>query len=307
MIDIPKDKKYVVAFSGGADSALLAFLLKENEYSFRLVHCVHEESCASTDADEIMNFCIEWAQQHEIPISCLHLSLDQNLVKKKGTEAAERDARYRALAENLNQDEILLTGHHLDDSIESSLLNLVRGASINGLTGIPQSTKIFSAEVQRPLLHLSKDQIHQAAERVVLLYRHDSTNNDTRMSRNYMRHEVIPKLKQKFGAMVESSFKRLFSNMSECAEIVQDMYMIDSATCIDGSNRVSLCEFQKLSVARQKNLLHSFIIDSFDLNLSQTHIMELLKRMSSKRQEDFQISSLVASFKDSTLEFSRKN
>ena len=293
-LGLPKDVsiRYVLAFSGGADSALLAYLLKEQGYNFRLVHVVHPDSKASKDGENIRIFCEHWAKTYEVPIKCLRISLDQAQVKNKGTEAAEREARYEVLEKDLLPNEALLTAHHLDDSIETFLFRVARGTSAKGLRGIlenPGKTPLF-----RPLLSISKSEIQQLVESAAILYGHDSTNDNTELSRGFIRNKIVPLFVEHFGQKkFYSSMKRTMENMAECSELLEDLYHIDIQSCFSSEAGIDRVKLSKLSEARQRNLLHYFVSQNFGVHLSKDAIDEIRKRIHSKKSQDsFTISKI---------------
>ncbi len=280
-IDLDKSKSYLVAFSGGADSALLAFLLKKGGYSFRLIHVNHGWSKASADADEIQEFCELWAKTYEVQITCesvLH-ELDPTYLKRYGTESAERRARYRIFERSVRPGEILLTGHHLDDSIETVLMNLCRGTSANGLTGISYDSSFSWANIKRPLVKAKKSEILSQCEAEAVLYRHDRMNDTDVQTRNFMRNKVMPLLVDRFGEQFYASLSRVMENMSECSEIIKDTYAIDFSSCKLDENRVWLGPFLKLSKARQRNFLYHFVSEKTGVFLTKNHINEVLKKL----------------------------
>lgn len=294
-LNLPKDTafRYVLAFSGGADSALLAYLLKQQGYNFRLAHVVHPDSKASKDGENIRAFCEHWAKTYEVPITCLRISLDQNLVKDKGTEASERQARYKALENELRADEALLTAHHLDDSVETFLFRVARGTSVKGLRGIlenPGKTPLF-----RPLLSISKSEIQQLVESAAILYGHDSTNDSTELSRGFIRNKIVPLFVEHFSAdKFYASMKRNMENMSECSALLEDLFNMDTQTCGTNETGVNRELFLKMSERRQRNFLYHLISNGTGIFLSKKQLEELRKRLHTNRKHlEFSIAHVT--------------
>ena len=294
-LNLPKDvsTRYVLAFSGGADSALLAFLLKEQGYNFRLVHVVHPDSKASKDGENIQIFCEHWAKTYEVPITCLRISLDQDLVKDKGVEAAERSARYQALEENLMLNEALLTAHHLDDSIETFFFRVARGTSVKGMRGIlenPGKVPLF-----RPLLSIPKSEIQQLVESAAILYGHDSLNDSTELSRGFIRNKIIPLFVEHFSpSKFYASLRRAMENFSECSALLEDLANMDTQIC--GTNEAGICRvnFANLSDARQRNFIYQLVAKETRLYLSRNAIEEIRKRVkSNSKHMEFTVSGVT--------------
>ena len=292
MIDLDKNIRYVVAFSGGADSALLAFLMQQEGYDIRLVHVIHPDSAASNSGEQLANFCPLWAEKYSLNISCLRVEPSLETLKSKGTEAAEREVRYNALFSSLFLDEALVTGHHLDDSIETFFFRLARGTSVKGLSGISPGSN--QSRLFRPLLSLSKKKILQLVESAAILYGHDSTNDDTKLSRSFIRNKIIPLFVEHFSAeKFYPSMGRAMENMAECAELMEDLYNIDIQSCATNATEIDRGIFCKLSVARQQNLLYHFMSKNFGLFLTKSAINEIQKRLNSKKTIDqFTVSGI---------------
>lgn len=115
-------------------------------------------------------------------------------------EGAARRRRYASLARHIGRDEALLTAHHLDDQAETVLLQLLRGAGVRGLAGIAEAKTFACGRLLRPLLGFTRDELLDYAQRHSLSWVEDSSNRDTRHSRNFLRHEVLPLLEQRWPA-----------------------------------------------------------------------------------------------------------
>ena len=298
MIKLDDDKRYVVAFSGGADSALLAYHLKQEKFKVRLIHVIHPDSKASKDGEELKIFCEEWAKIYDVPISFQRID---PIFNGFGVEAAERDARYFALFNAMEPDEVLLTAHHLDDSIETVLFRLFRGTSVRGLSGIKEETE--NSRLIRPLLKMRKKEIQQYVEARSILYRYDNTNDQTDLSRGFIRNKIVPLLMEHFHeAKFYASLKRVMENMQECSELLEDLYNEDLKTCWTDATGVTRCDFEKLSESRQRNFLHHYISSNTGKFLSKNSILEIQKRLSSnKKNQTFEVSNVTFLLNDKSF------
>jgi tRNA(Ile)-lysidine synthetase-like protein len=274
-LNLDKNKKYVVAFSGGSDSVYLTHQLQTKKFDFRLIHVKHPNSKASTSANEIEAFCLSFAKERNIDITILDMSLDSEKIKDFGTEAAERESRYSAILNSLSSEEILLTGHHLDDQIENVLFRLFRGTSVNGLRGIMSSNRII-----RPLQHVKKSEITNYLTSVCIIYRYDFTNNNNEMSRNFIRNKIIPLVCEHFGeSKVYSSIKRLIENMRDTSGLLEDLYQIDYQTLMVNASGIDLVSFSTLlDERRQRNFLYHYIVETTKKFPTSSVIEECRKR-----------------------------
>lgn len=188
-----RDKKCLLALSGGVDSMVLAHLLLKHPINFSVAHANFQLRGMDSEADQTLveDFC----NQHQIP--CFVQRFDTlTYAEQQGIsiQMAARELRYQWFETVMQENglELLLTAHHADDSLETFFINLGRGTGIKGLLGIPeQNEKIF-----RPLLAFSKDEILHFAEVKSIAFREDSSNAKTNYQRNWFRHQIIPLLKE---------------------------------------------------------------------------------------------------------------
>ncbi len=198
--DYPADS-YLVALSGGLDSQVLLHALLQLQASglpltLRAIHINHGLQSTSTQwAQDCRAVCAEWGVALQV------VDLQLSPAPGSSIEAVARAARYQAFAEALGRDEILLTAHHQDDQAETLLLNLLRGAGAAGLAAMPLSRRFQHASLCRPLLRIARHQLVNYAQAQQLQWIEDPSNQSTAFDRNYLRHEILPRLQRRWPAL----------------------------------------------------------------------------------------------------------
>lgn len=185
-LDLPRGP-WVVALSGGADSAALAWLTSRIA-SVRALHVHH--GLPASDALEQAARAVAGALM--IPIEVLSVTLE------KVSENEARNARYRALASALSEKDWVLTAHTADDQAETVLVNLLRGAGVDGLAGIPSRR----GKIARPMLDVTRSETRELATLAELPWTDDPANFDLSPVRNRIRLQLIPQLEAEFNPSV---------------------------------------------------------------------------------------------------------
>ncbi|MBE7215159.1 tRNA lysidine(34) synthetase TilS [Shewanella benthica] len=216
--------KLVLAYSGGVDSELLALGLSEfarehHEYRYLLVHVHHG---LSDNADVWVSHCESRAGVYGVPISIKRVVVDTG--PRKSIEAEARNARYDAIKSMMEPGDLLLTGHHLDDQLETVLLALKRGLGPKGLSAMG-NTQVFDGDKQliRPLLSISRELIEAKAKAVGLIHINDESNSDDKYDRNFLRLEIIPRLKARWGAIATTASRSAFLCAQQQAVIDEEV------------------------------------------------------------------------------------
>jgi tRNA(Ile)-lysidine synthase len=180
--------KYIVAVSGGVDSVVLLDLLASfaiHHSSFELVIAHFDHGIRNNSAEDA-KFVEELSKKYN-----LKFELGQGKLGSKASEAEARDKRYsflRAMQQKY-QATAIITAHHQDDVIETSIINLLRGTGRRGLSSLKSRS-----DVVRPLLGFNKQQLLDYAAKHKLKWREDPTNDDTKYLRNKIRQEIVPKM-----------------------------------------------------------------------------------------------------------------
>lgn len=212
------DELNLVALSGGADSVCLLLCLKELGYRIEAVHCNFHLRGEESNRDE--QFVKELCKKNDIQVHLTHFDTNTYAsLHQVSIEMAARLLRYHYF-EQLRCDigaENVCVAHHLDDSVETVLLNLVRGTGIEGLTGI----KWRNGHIVRPLLCVRRNNIEQWLKEHGQAYVTDSTNLVADVQRNQLRLDIIPRLEQ-INPGVVNNIVRTAGWMTEANRVYQD-------------------------------------------------------------------------------------
>ncbi|MBR5038275.1 MAG: tRNA lysidine(34) synthetase TilS [Prevotella sp.] len=235
------DKKYLVALSGGADSVCLLLILKQLGYSIEAVHCNFHLRGEESDRDE--QFCVSFCEKQQVPLHLIHFDTrEYAALHHLSIEMAARELRYHyfaSLCRDLQTDGVCVA-HHQDDSVETVLMNLIRGTGVHGLTGIaPLSILASDLKVIRPLLCMTRDEIEQFLQDIGQDYVTDSTNLQADMAvRNKIRMEVIPLLEQ-INPSVKECISLSAHHIQEAAKVF-DAAMKTHVAKVMTDNRISI-------------------------------------------------------------------
>jgi tRNA(Ile)-lysidine synthase len=213
-----KNSKLLIAISGGMDSVVLTHLCYNMGLNIALAHCNFNLRGKESDADE--DFVLQLAEDLDLEVFVESFETKTFADDEKlSVQMAARALRYRwflELAEQLKFDYIL-TAHHVDDNLETFLINLARGTGIDGLLGIPE----VNDNVVRPLLPYSREDIESYAKEHKLEWQEDSSNASNKYLRNKLRHDVIPMLKE-INPHFLQNFSKTQGFLKDSKSIVED-------------------------------------------------------------------------------------
>ena len=213
-----QEKRLFLAVSGGIDSIVLVQLLHQLNYEIAVLHC--NFSLRATESDEDADFVKTFCNERKIPVFIQKFDTKQFAEDYKlSIQLAARKLRYNWFYQHLEEKQFdyIVTAHHLDDSLETFLINLSRGTGLDGLTGIPaQNDKVI-----RPLLPFSREEIESYAKENNLKWREDSSNASDKYLRNKIRHQVVPILKEMQPNFL-SSFQNTLNNLQQTQSLAED-------------------------------------------------------------------------------------
>ena len=207
--------KFLLACSGGLDSVVLAHLCAQCGLDFFLAHCNFKLRGDESDEDERFVRDLAIALGKTVYVKQFNTQEYVNQ-KRVSVQMAARELRYEWFKELMQGHEIntLVTAHHLDDNLETFIINLSRGTGIKGLIGIPPKT----ATITRPLLPFSRAQILEFAEKEQIEWREDQSNSESKYLRNKIRHEIVPVLKE-----LHPTFLSNFTETQEFLKQISDI------------------------------------------------------------------------------------
>lgn len=251
-----------LAYSGGLDSHVLLHLYANmrttRSMQLKAIHINHNLSpFAAKWADHCAKVCAEL----NVPL------LVQNIeVKASSGESLENEARqcrYHIFSQTLAPGDQLLTAHQQDDQAETLLLQMLRGAGPKGLASMPRIKPFAQGFHVRPLLEFSRAELKRYAEHHQLQWIEDESNHNVDFTRNFLRHDVLPILMQRWPT-VKKTLARVAENCAEAQEIVAALAASDKKKVKGplGFNTLSISKLHRLDPARQRQVVRLWLEES---------------------------------------------
>lgn len=237
-----------VGLSGGCDSVVLLHVLVSLGLAGRLT-AIHIHHGLSPNAEAWADFCADYCARLGVPLIARKVTVDR--CSGFGLEAAARQGRYAAFAEV--PVDCLLLAQHRGDQAETILFNLLRGSGVTGAAGIPAERRHGHQRVLRPLLDVPRTDIEAYAKANRLRWVDDESNADTALSRNFLRHDVLPVLRARFSGS-EAALTRAAAHFAEADGLLAELAELDWQASREG-DALRVAALRGLSAARLKNLL----------------------------------------------------
>ncbi|MFC0344604.1 tRNA lysidine(34) synthetase TilS [Epilithonimonas hispanica] len=211
-----QQKTYLLAVSGGVDSMVLADLFQVSGFNFHIAHINYHLRNEDSNLDQklVSDFC----KKHKIPFHLYEVSKNDNQPENSIQNWA-RELRYRFFREIQEKEnlEFLVTAHHLNDQLETFLINLSKASGIRGLSGIPANEN----GIIRPLLDFSKDEIYDFAKENQIEFREDKSNQKTDYLRNKIRHNIVPEL-EKISSDFLTNFSKSIHYINQAKDFINE-------------------------------------------------------------------------------------
>ncbi|MGI9580663.1 tRNA lysidine(34) synthetase TilS [Chryseobacterium sp. RRHN12] len=222
LVHKPEKHTYLLAVSGGADSMVLTSLfrdfeqeIQDSKFQFQVAHINYKLRGNDSDLDQktVQDFC----EKNHIKFHLYEVS-EKDQKPENSIQLWARELRYRFFKEIQEKEklEFLVTAHHLNDQLETFIINLSKAAGINGLSGIPSHDN----NILRPLLNFSKKEIYQFAELNCIEFREDLSNKKNDYLRNKIRNEIVPKLMETNDHFLDN-FRKSSSLLNQTKDFVQ--------------------------------------------------------------------------------------
>ncbi len=277
--------RLLVGVSGGADSVLLLHLLSEIGVDCGIAHCNFNLRGKESNDDEL--FVRELAHEYSLPFHLKSFDTKQ-YAKKNGIsiEMAARDLRYEWFDKIRKEADYkyIAIAHHLDDSIETMLLNLVRGTGIRGLVGIRTKNK----SVVRPLLFLKRTEIEQFMYNSNLAYRTDSSNNELIFKRNKIRQQILP-IFEELNPKIRQTMQANLNRFAEIETIYLQSIEQKKAECISVQKTKTYININKFKKLDSK---HTYLYEFIKVyGFTKTQVDSIIQSLDAESGKKFNTSS----------------
>lgn len=264
-----KKDKVLITVSGGVDSVVMCDLFHKADFSFGIAHCNFNLRGEESEDDE--GFVKSLAEKYKVPFHKKSFNTKSYSDKKKiSIQMAARDLRYewlKRLAKDKKYD-FIATAHHLDDSIETFFINLLRGTGIAGLQGVP----VKQGNIIRPLLFANKKMIRDCAEENKLQWREDSSNFTDKYLRNSIRHHLIPSLKR-LNEGFEKTITKELSYFKEAGDIFKKFIEEKKKEIVVEEGKNILLNIKKLKESGHAETILHEILRAYDFNPETTELI----------------------------------
>ncbi len=263
-LNLPPAPRYYVGYSGGRDSHVLLDSLCRLRDAGELhgaLSAIHVNHNLNPSALAWVQHCQDICAGYDVPL--IVETLTESPKAGDSLEAFARTARYRCIERYIRAGEVFLSAHHQRDQAETFLLQLMRGAGLEGLRAMPVERALGAGRYVRPLLAVSYAEIVAYAQAHQLDFIVDDSNDDQRFDRNFLRHSVLPVLEQRFP--------------KACAQIAQSAQWLAEVPMPAVPAHLRLDEVRSLAPAVQKQQLRAFVKSKTGQALSQAQTQYLLK------------------------------
>lgn len=278
---LPPSQTVWVGFSGGLDSTVLLHYLKTQSEHDQQLRAIHVHHGLQSQADDWVLHCQRICDQWQIPLSIVHVEIHN---KDRNTEHKAREARLNAFQKTLAPGDTLALAHHQDDIAETLLLRLLRGSGTRALANMQKLSQRDQYSIWRPLLHCSRAELAQYADENMLSWIDDDSNTDTRFDRNFIRHEILPRLEQRF-PNAKQGLAQSAELLAIDTEILQPQIESNLARCSIG-NELNLSQLLLLNAGMQAHVLRAWILRAGKATPTARALAVFLVQMAEHQNDD---------------------
>jgi len=299
---VEKNDKVLVALSGGADSVfLLHFFLKFKKRLGIDISAFHlNHNLRGKDALDDEKFCRALCEEKNVELFVISEDVKSFAKQRKlSLEEAGRTIRYERLNEIAGKNAFtkIATAHNAGDNAETVMLNLIKGAGLRGLSGIPfKRDKII-----RPILILNAEEIRDYLKKLKISYRVDKSNLSSGYERNFLRNEIFPRLKKKLNPRLEQKILSSSMIIRELRSFIEKQIFLMEQAAIkfsSGELRISLKRLGNFDTSLWKEFLKTSVEKKIGIDLSVDNINALVKLVSNQTGKKASLPKKFAAFKD---------
>jgi len=250
------NKNIFIGFSGGLDSHVLLHLTAKYRFDIPFnLFTIHVNHNLNLAADQWQIHCEKITNDLNIKFFSEKLII----VPNDDLENQLRIARYKIFKKYLQKNDILLTAHQQNDQAETILLQMLRGAGPKGLSAMPLIKSFGQGQLARPLLNCSRNDLLQYAIKNNLNWIEDDSNQDTKFSRNFLRHKIFPTLIERWPA-ANKTLSRVAEHCAEQEKLLAEYIEQDLNFCVGTKVKtLSVKKLMQINEIRRKAILRSWI------------------------------------------------
>lgn len=270
--NLDKTRPVVLALSGGVDSMVLFYLLKNAGFKVVIAHVNHHKRPESQFEEEYIR---NLAKENNFDIEILNYIHDKN-----NFQAEAHNSRYNffyEIAKKYNASSII-TAHHYLDNLETIIMNIMRGSNIYGYAGIKEATYYNDLLVIRPLINVDKKEIYNYASENNIKFFEDSSNATDEYLRNRIRHHVIPSL-QKENPNLINSIANYSTQLHEAFEYIRNKSIQYLA---ENKDKINVNSFNNLALIEKKDIIN-YVCDKIGVLSSDNKIKDILDLIESSK------------------------
>ena len=282
---LDKDDKVLIAFSGGPDSVFLFYCLNSLKEEFNLeIELVYVNHNLRDDVELDVSFVKEFSQKHNLKFYIKEVDI-QKLMKeyKLSEEEAGRYGRYKVFSDIIKENKLdkIATGHNMDDNVETFIFRMLRGTALNGLKGIP----VKRGDIIRPILDFKKEEIVKLLDESNERYRIDSTNLETKYTRNKIRNLIFP---------LFSEINPLFKD--KILNLINEI----KGTETEGKEKCSELELDSLKklTKEEQNKKIFDLISSYDIQINREKIRQIQDLINTQGNKEINLGNSFILYKN---------